>query len=40
MVNRYAHKYVAPIPTDTVENIEAYKVGQKITEAATPELTK
>lgn len=39
MVNRYAHKYVAPIPTDTVENIEAYKVGQKITEAATPRIS-
>ena len=36
MVNRYAAKYVVPIPIDTVENIEAYKVGQKITEAATP----
>jgi hypothetical protein len=36
MVNRYAAKYVLPIPIDTVENIEAYKVGEKIAEAAEP----
>jgi hypothetical protein len=30
LVNRYMAKYVNPYPTDTVENVEAFKVGEAL----------
>jgi hypothetical protein len=30
LVNRYMAKYVNPYPTDTVENVEAFKIGETL----------